>query len=272
VTSNSACNAKVADGILDRARRERDFFNEKNLSIVIPDDALRVPHVLPQIPHEVEQLFPSPAGKVVCEIGCGYGVVSCWFALRGAQVFGIDVADSNVQIAERAARMNGVQGRAKFQVMQAEAMTFPSNALELVFGNAVLHHVDLETTAREVFRVLKPGGTAIFREPLGENRLLEWARRSPLRSAKHRHTQDERSLLYRDAQVFRDVFPQAALRESELLAVTKAIFRRAEGDVITNSPWGKLMGGLSRLDSWLLSFPQIRPFASYCVLSMSKPT
>src|SRR5262249_10316262 len=44
------------------------------------------------------------------------------------------------------------------------------------FGMAVLHHLELRLAAREVRRVLRPGGRAIFREPVRNSKLIKFAR------------------------------------------------------------------------------------------------
>lgn len=258
--------------LIARAGRERDFFNRKNHKVAISDEFLKIPADLHEIPPEVAEHMPSLVDKDVCEVGCGYGVISCYFAERGARVLGFDVADTNIEIAKRAAQTNGVMQRARFQVMQAESMTVPANSFDLIYGNAVLHHLDIITSAREFLRVLKSGGVAIFREPLGENRMLEWARRSPLRSAASRHTVDECSLRYHDLESLRTVFPDVQLRESELLGVFRAVFRKCEVGMITIPRWQRLMDRVGQFDAWLLSRCKvIRPLASYCVVTMIKP-
>jgi 2-polyprenyl-3-methyl-5-hydroxy-6-metoxy-1,4-benzoquinol methylase len=272
MNADSNVNSTIAAELIDRARRERDFFNRKNRLVDLYDDMLRAPVEMPEIPQEVAAYLPSLKDKNVCEVGCGYGMIASYFALRGAKVVGVDVAETNIAVAKRAARVNSVSDRTEFHVMQAEALDLPSNRFDLIFGNAVLHHLDIAASAWEFVRVLKPGGVAIFREPLGENRLLEWARRSPLRSAGHRHTADERSLSYRDVSTLRTVFPRVILRESELLGVLRAAFRKVEHGMVAVPRWGTLMNTLGGLDHWLLArFPAIRPFASYCVVSMIKP-
>ncbi len=46
---------------------------------------------------------------------------------------------------------------------EAEELPFADRSFDLVFGHAVLHHVpDLDRAASELFRVLRPGGTAVF--------------------------------------------------------------------------------------------------------------
>jgi SAM-dependent methyltransferase len=254
-----------------RARREREFFNLYSDPAQIPDEVLRVPRLLDAIPDELYHWFPSLEGKSVCEIGCGYGVLCAWFALRGARVFGFDVSDSNVLVARRTARVNRVAPRVFLQVMQGECLGFADNSFDLVFGNAVLHHLDRAASAREVYRVLKPGGVAIFREPLGENRLLEWVRNCPLRSANHRHSQDERPFVYEDLNALRAVFPQVVLRESELFTVLRGLLRSNVG-MISVLRFEPAMQKLARVDRWLLShFPPLRGWASYSVISLFKP-
>jgi SAM-dependent methyltransferase len=262
----------LAPEILSRAQRERNFFNQHNDRCAIRDEDLIASPTLNAIPHEVFCHFPSLQDKRVCELGCGYGVASAWFALRGARVFSCDVSERNAAIARRTARVNGVEDRMAVGVMQAESVPLPSNTFDLVFGNGVLHHFDIELSAREILRVLKPGGVAIFREPLGENRLLEWIRRSPLRSARHRHTQDERSFTYADAELLRKVFPQTQVRESELLTLVQALLRELSSNLATCRPSEEVFNKLRQCDVWILSrFTALRPLASLCVVSMSKP-
>jgi SAM-dependent methyltransferase len=265
-------NSLMPAETVERARREREFFNRHSDPAEVPDHLLAVPRVLDAIPEEVGRYVPSLKKKYVCEFGCGYGVLSAYFAQRGATVFAFDVAETNVAIARRAARVNRVDDRMFLEVMQAECLAFPADTFDLVFGSAVLHHLDITLSAREIYRVLKPGGVAIFREPLGENRLLEWARRCPLRSSRHRHTADERSLRYRDVDILRTVFPQVVFRESELLAVLRSLFRKAEAGLIAVPRWERVMQGLARMDEWIFAhWPGLRPLASYSVVTMFKP-
>jgi SAM-dependent methyltransferase len=156
--------------------------------------------------------------------------------------------------------------------MAGECMTFADNSFDFVFGNAVLHHLDIAAAAREIYRVLKPGGVAIFREPFGENRLLEWARNCSWRSSSHRHTDDEHSLFYRDVEALRTVFPKVVFRESELLSVLRYFLRKAEIGMIAVPRFERATSILEFLDSWiLLHIPVTRHFASYSVVSMFKP-
>jgi SAM-dependent methyltransferase len=48
--------------------------------------------------------------------------------------------------------------------------------VDVVFGIAILHHLDLELVAGEVHRVLKPGGRAIFQEPVRNSKVIRFLR------------------------------------------------------------------------------------------------
>lgn len=257
--------------VLARCRREEEFFDRHSSATDVPDEALRVPTHLSAIPEEVRTCFPALEGACVCEVGCGYGVISAWFAQQGARVYGFDVSSANIRIAERAARVNRVADRVLFSVMAGECLSYASEMFDLVFGNAVLHHLDLSLSAREFYRVLRPAGVAIFREPLGENHLLEWARSCAWRSENHRHSPDERALRYSDLDVLREVFPRVELREAELLAVLRTVCRKAEIGMIAVPRWERALQKLEQLDRWLFQhFPVIRPLASYSVVCLRK--
>src|SRR5207302_1903430 len=77
--------------------------------------------------------------------------------------------------ARRRARANGAA--VKIVTADAERLPFADASFDRVWGNAVLHHLDLGRAAPELRRVLAPGGVAVFCEPWGENPLLTWARR-----------------------------------------------------------------------------------------------
>jgi len=258
--------------VIERGRRERDFFNHHNDSTEIKDADLIALPFLSAIPEEVTKHFPSLQDKYVCDFGCGYGVTSAWFARQGARVLGFDVAETNVMIARRAAKVNKVEDRMTVEVMQAESAPLPPNTFDLVFGNGVLHHLDIDISARQILRVLKPGGVAIFREPLGENQLLEWIRRSPLRGSSHRHSQDERSLRYADVDVLRRVFPHVEFRETELFGLLGALLREFDATSTTSPGREKLFRQIRQLDCFLLSkLPLLRRLASYSTLCLFKP-
>src|SRR3546814_13720576 len=61
--------------------------------------------------------------------------------------------------------------------MNAEAMDFPDDSFDLVFGSGIIHHLDIDRAFAEIARVLRPGGRAVFVEPPGLNPAIEIYRR-----------------------------------------------------------------------------------------------
>ena len=61
------------------------------------------------------------------------------------------------------------ESHASFHVMDAHELEFPSSSVDVVVGRAILHHLDFGVALKEIRRVLRPGGKAIFIEPLGDN-------------------------------------------------------------------------------------------------------
>ena len=62
--------------------------------------------------------------------------------------------------------------RVECTVANGEELPFPDDSFDAVWGNAILHHLDLARAGRELFRVMKPGAVAVFCEPWGGNPLL----------------------------------------------------------------------------------------------------
>jgi SAM-dependent methyltransferase len=117
------------------------------------------------------------AGQRVLDIGCGSGGNSSLLAARGASVFALDISPDLLALAAQRGRLDHVDGAIAPLCASTHAIPLPDASVDLVFGNAILHHVDLERTAQEIARVLRPGGRAIFKEPVRDSRLVAWGRR-----------------------------------------------------------------------------------------------
>jgi SAM-dependent methyltransferase len=108
---------------------------------------------------QVARRFP---GAEVLEVGCFDGAKCLRYLPLGPRRFsGIDISGVLVEQA----RARGIDAR----VMDAQALEFPDASFDLVYGGAILHHLDYERALRGIHRVLRPGGAAIFSEPLGDN-------------------------------------------------------------------------------------------------------
>jgi 2-polyprenyl-3-methyl-5-hydroxy-6-metoxy-1,4-benzoquinol methylase len=111
-------------------------------------------------------------GRRVLDLGCGSGMNSTLLARRGAQVTGIDISAALLALAAERAAENRVDHLTRFAATSAHDLPFPGGSFDVVFGIAILHHLDLPLVARETRRVLKPGGRAIFQEPMRNSALI----------------------------------------------------------------------------------------------------
>jgi SAM-dependent methyltransferase len=85
-----------------------------------------------------------------------------WLAERGARPHGVDIALEIV----RDARMVLAHHRPGVVVSDVRALPFDSDAFDLVYSMGTIEHFpDSDVAVQEIFRVLKPGGTAIIGVP-----------------------------------------------------------------------------------------------------------
>ena len=111
-------------------------------------------------------------GKVVLDLGCGTGENALMLAKCGAKVLAMDISESLIRLAMRRLDVHGASGDARFLVGSAHQIPLPDEAVDLVFGIAILHHLDLSLAAREIRRVLREGGRAVFKEPVRNSAAL----------------------------------------------------------------------------------------------------
>ena len=121
-------------------------------------------------------LLGDVRGLRIVDFGCGSGANSVLLANRGAHVWAVDISEDLIRIGQRRLAVNGRSGGAQFIVGSAHDLPLPDNSVDIVFGIAILHHLDLALVSREVHRVLKPGGRAIFQEPVRNSAVVRFLR------------------------------------------------------------------------------------------------
>jgi SAM-dependent methyltransferase len=197
------------------------------------------------------------AGLPVLDYGCGHGMAAVVLARRGARVTAFDLSPGYLNEARRRAEAN--DAAIDFLQADAERLPFADESFARVWGNAILHHLDLRVAVRELHRVLQPGGIAVFCEPWGENPLLAWARRRLPYPGKER-TPDEQPLRLHHLRELRAIFPTLEIEGYQLLSMARRVLRP-----------GQIVSGLEWCDARLLWLaPSLSRFCRYIVLTLRR--
>lgn len=98
------------------------------------------------------------AGERILDVGCGTGELSAQMARTGAQVLGIDSAQSMVAAACERHPQEGLE----FAVVEAHNLPYAAQ-FDAAFSNAALHWMNpLDTVFAGLHRALKPGGRLVL--------------------------------------------------------------------------------------------------------------
>ena len=100
-------------------------------------------------------------GMTILEVGCGTGTFTRELARSGAEIVAIDVSPELLEIA----RANCSAPNVQYQIQNAYALSYSEGVFDSVVGSSVLHHLEIEAAIRDIYRVLKLGGTIYFTEP-----------------------------------------------------------------------------------------------------------
>jgi SAM-dependent methyltransferase len=124
-------------------------------------DALREADTCePYAVSEVIHGYSAAKGQKVLDIGCGNGYVLYQYARHGAEVSGVDLTRTAVELSRRRFALGGLSG--EFVEVDGNKLPFPDQHFDIVCSMGVLHHIsDPRPMVEEIFRVLKPGGRLI---------------------------------------------------------------------------------------------------------------
>lgn len=103
-------------------------------------------------------------GKHVLDIGCGAGGIDCLLVSEygAAKVTGIDVEAPVLETARARAEEVGLSDRIDLVKVEPGPFPFADESFDVVFSkDSIVHIPDKHGLAREVFRVLKPGGVFV---------------------------------------------------------------------------------------------------------------
>ena len=122
-------------------------------------------------PHEdmpkIVKLFKKRSVKKVLDLGCGSGRHVVYLAEHGFEVYGIDIAEAGIQIAQDWLRRNDLNADFKIGNLFRE-LPYKDGFFDAVISIQVLHHArikDVRDAIKEIERVLKPEGLVFITVP-----------------------------------------------------------------------------------------------------------
>ena len=254
--------------ILKRVAREKEQHDDDG--VLESSFALKgkFPHIMSsptmqRCDNDENELYKNVGGKSILDLGCGFGDKSVLMAKHGASVFGIDISDNYIAISKRAAVDSNLEDKCVFQQMDAHSMSFEDSKFDYVVGRGIIHHLDLTVSLSEIKRVLKPGGRAMFVEPLGANPLLKIFRMlTP--SAR---TVDERPLNIQDLAWIQKNFEV----HSTYYGLLSAPVAMVTSIILRPFPNNFLLKLADHGEIFLNKFKWLHPFNQYVLLNLKKP-
>lgn len=212
------------------------------------------------------ELVGDVSGKKVLCYGCGDSNMTVILALKGAEVWALDVSEVAIDRQRLMARENGVENSITAVLGAGEALPLPSDSFDVVFGSEVLHHLtdSLNAASVELRRVLKPEGFAVFSEPVLRSKLVGSLRK--LFPKNSQLTEDERQLDDADFAKFHWAF-DCGVENFNIFSRLSKLFSRGPLETAP-LPIVWVILGLARLDQLLLALPFMGRFAGQSVVLM----
>lgn len=105
--------------------------------------------------------YENSRGKRVLDVGCGNGYVLSRYARHGAEVCGIDLTETALNLSRRRFELEGLKG--EFRATDGNRIPYPDASFDIACSMGVLHHIeDPRPMLTEMARVLRPGGRLIL--------------------------------------------------------------------------------------------------------------
>jgi len=134
----------------------KEYFN----TVASQWDKMRTEFFPDRVREKAHAIAGATAGTHAADIGAGTGFLTEILLQKGLRVTAVD--QSEEMLAELQKKF-GSSGRLECLAGESEHLPFPDAAVDFVFANMYLHHVEHPSRAiGEMARILKPGGRLVL--------------------------------------------------------------------------------------------------------------
>lgn len=210
-----------------------------------------------------KKLLAVANDKVVLEIGANsWAILINLNKTCPKQLICTNISEKELEKGIKKAKELGHYDKIDFRIMDAHNLALPDNSVDIVYGRAILHHLEFEQGIKEIKRVLKPGGFITFSEPLRPNPIAMLIRFF----TPNARTPDERPLGFAELRLLRKNF-HTKNRYFQLFAFPASV---VSGFLFKN-PINPLTMVADKIDFFIEKFlPFVRPFFRVVIIHGEK--
>jgi len=150
---------KINNDLYDQLGERWYLAQDDPVALLRAESRLRNPWVLTRLKEIFAHSDRSPKNIKILDVGCGGGFLSNFLAAEDYHVFGVDLSEESLKVAQKYDRTK----TATYVKANAENLPYTDESFDVVTAMDFLEHVENpQQIIDEISRVLKPGGVFFF--------------------------------------------------------------------------------------------------------------